>query len=167
MKSGALWRQVSPFTYFTMGLESTKPTIYSGTFERSLDAKNRVAIPAGWVSGEGEEFFVIPHPSEKYLMVMPTEEFNRTEQRIQESEATPANKRKMSRKFFGASRKVTADKQGRVLLHDEHCVEAGLKEGAVFIGTGPRFEIWAKAHHEKTSVEDEQIYQQMADAIGL
>ena len=150
-----------------MGPESTKPTIYSGTFERSLDAKNRVAIPAGWVSGEGEDFFVIPHPTEKYLMVMPTGEFHRTEQRIQESEATPANKRKMSRKFFGASRKVTTDKQGRVLLNDEHCEEAGLKEGAVFIGTGPRFEIWAKSRHEKASVEDEQIYKQMAEAIGL
>ena len=154
-------------TYHIMEQESTKPTIYSGTFERSLDAKNRVAIPSGWVSGEGEEFFVIPHPTEGYLMVMPTEEFHRTEQRIQQSEATPANKRKMSRKFFGASRKVTTDKQGRVLLHDEHCVGAGLKDGAVFIGTGSRFEIWAKARHEVTAAEDEEIYQQMAEAIGL
>ena len=150
-----------------MEQESTKPTIYSGTFERSLDAKNRVAIPSGWVSGEGEELYVILHPKEGYLMVMPTEEFRRTEQKIQQSDATPANKIKLRRKFFGASRKVVSDKQGRVLLNDEDCVGASLKDGAVFIGTGPRFEIWAKASHEKASAEDELIYQQMADAIGL
>ena len=150
-----------------MGQESTKPTIYSGTFERSLDAKNRVAIPSAWVSGEGEEFFVTTHSTDAYLMVFPPEEFQLMEQRIQQSNASPAEKFRMSRKFYGASRKVTADKQGRVLLADEHCAAKGLKGEIVFIGTGSHFEIWSKASYEKSSVEDEAIYRKMAEAIGL
>jgi MraZ protein len=64
-------------------------TLYSGTFERSMDAKKRVAVPAPWLtSEEGEIFYVIPHPSEGYLMVMPPSEFDRWEQRIQESAAS-------------------------------------------------------------------------------
>ena len=41
-------------------------TLYSGTFERSMDAKKRVAVPAPWLSkDEGEIFHVIPHPAER------------------------------------------------------------------------------------------------------
>ncbi len=150
-----------------MGQESTKPTIYSGTFERSMDAKNRVAIPSAWVAGEGEEFYVTPHSTEEFLTVMPPGEFQRMEQQIK-SLAVPADvKAKMSRRFFGKSRLVTTDKQGRVLLPDDHCLDKGLKGEVVFIGTGSRFEIWSKANREKASASEAEICRQMAEEIGL
>ena len=109
MKSGALWRKMSHETYAGMSQEAT--TLYSGTFERSMDAKKRVAVPAPWLSkDEGEIFHVIPHPAERYLMVMPLEEFDRWEQRIQESQATAAEKRMAIRKFYSEAH-TASDRQ--------------------------------------------------------
>ncbi len=151
-----------------MGQESTKTTLYSGTFERSLDAKKRVAIPSAWISGEGEEFHVIPHPNEGYLMVMGREELGRWEQRFQDSPTlTPAQKRAAIRMFYGDAHSVTTDKQGRILLPDKHCERAGLNGEVVFIGAQSRFEIWSKDRHEATSQGALDIYRGAAEAIGL
>jgi MraZ protein len=102
-------------------------TLYSGTFERSMDAKKRVAVPAPWLTrDEGETFHIIPHPAEGYLMVMPAAEFDRWEHRIQESQATPAEKRMAIRKFYSEAHTATTDRQGRILLSEKHCDRAGL-----------------------------------------
>ena len=88
-------------------------TLYSGTFERSMDAKKRVAVPAPWLSMDGGEVFhIIPHPLDGYLMVMPPAEFDRWEQRIQESQATAAEKRMAIRKFYSEAH-TAYDRQAR------------------------------------------------------
>jgi MraZ protein len=148
-----------------MPQEPTAPPFYSGTFERAIDAKNR-AVPSAWVKGEGAEFFVIPHPQEGYLMVMPQEEFHSTEQRIQNSNATAQEKRQAIRQFFSAAHKVSTDKQGRILIPDSHAAAAALSGEIVFIGAGRRFSWWSKSHAAATAVNDE-IYKRVAVDIGL
>jgi MraZ protein len=143
-------------------------TLYSGTFERSMDAKKRVAVPAPWLTeGEGEIFYVIPHPFEGYLMVMPPSEFDRWEQRIQESSATAAEKRMAIRKFYSEAHTTTTDKQGRILLSDKHCDRAGIKTEVIFAGGRSRFEIWSKPRYSDADVGQSDAYRRVADAIGL
>ncbi|MDX2079603.1 MAG: hypothetical protein SFU53_02345 [Terrimicrobiaceae bacterium] len=149
-----------------MGQESTTP-LYSGTYERSMDAKNRVAIPSGWTRGEGEEFHVIPHPTDGFLMVMPLAEFDRWEQRIQESNASSADKRRAIRMFYSEARAVTTDKQGRILVPEGHCTRAGLKGEVVFVGGRSRFEIWAKDRHAASVENDTAVFERVANEIGL
>ena len=38
-----------------MSKTTQKQISYAGTFERSMDAKNRVTIPAGWLNGGPDE----------------------------------------------------------------------------------------------------------------
>ena len=143
-------------------------TLYSGTFERSMDAKKRVAVPALWLTrGEGEVFYVIPHPSEGYLMVMPPSEFDRWEQRIQESPATATEKRMAIRKFYSEAHTTTTDKQGRILLSDKHCDRAGITNEVIFAGGRSRFEIWSKRHYTDVDVGRSDAYRRVADTIGL
>src|SRR4029079_4414550 len=126
-----------------MGQDAT--TRYSGSSERSVDAKKRVAVPAGWLSqSEGEAFFVSPHPVEGYLMVMPPAEFDRWEQQFKDSSLSAAEKRMAIRKFYSEAHAVSTDKQGRTLLREKHCGGAGLTSEIVFIGSGSRFEIWSR-----------------------
>jgi MraZ protein len=149
-----------------MSQEAT--TLYSGTFERSMDAKKRVAVPAPWLSkDEGEIFHVIPHPAERYLMVMPLEEFDRWEQRIQESQATAAEKRMAIRKFYSEAHTATTDKQGRILLSDKHCERAELAGEVVFVGGRSRFEIWSRERYAAVDAGHSDAYKHVADAIGL
>jgi MraZ protein len=149
-----------------MSSESPTP-LYSGTYPRSMDAKKRVSIPSAWVGAEESTFHVIPHPTEGYLMVMPPVEFDRWEQRIQASNASPADKRRAVRKFYSEAHAVTTDKQGRILLPEGHCSRATLKSDVVFVGAGSRFEIWAKERYEAVEAEDNAVYMQVAGEIGL
>lgn len=149
-----------------MGSESK--TLYSGSFERSMDAKKRVAVPASWLSdAEGEVFHIIPHPLESYLMVMPPAEFDRWEQRIQDSEATPAEKRMAIRQFYSEAHTATTDKQGRILLNERHCERAGLNGDIVFIGLRSRFEIWSAEQRNEVISGQMDAYKRVAGNIGL
>jgi transcriptional regulator MraZ len=143
-------------------------TLYSGTFERSMDAKKRVAVPAPWLTrDEGETFHIIPHPAEGYLMVMPAAEFDRWEQMIQESQATPAEKRMAIRKFYSEAHTATTDRQGRILLSEKHCDRAGLSGEVVFAGGRSRFEIWSRDRRAAVEAGHSEAYKRVADAIGL
>jgi len=148
-----------------MGQEQPTEMLYSGTYERTMDAKNRVAIPSAWV--DGGDLHVIPRPSVGCLMVMQAAELDRWEQRIRGSGFTPAETTLAVRKFYGAVNTVTADKQGRILISDKQRVPAGLKGEVVLIGVRSCFEIWAKELYEKTSSEDTALYPRVAGAIGL
>ena len=150
-----------------MGQDAT--TLFSGTFERSMDAKKRVAVPASWLSkDEGEIFHVIPHPSEGYLMVMPPEEFGRQEELFQSSpNASKGEKRQAIRKFYGEAHTTTTDRQGRILLTEKHCERAGLAGEIVFVGGRSRFEIWSKDRHAAAEASQTDAYKRVAEDIGL
>jgi MraZ protein len=150
-----------------MPTEPPAVPFYSGTYERAIDAKKRAAVPSAWIKGSESEFYVIPHPQDGYLMVMPPEEFHSTEQRIMASGATAQEKRQAIRRFFSEAHKVTTDKQGRVLIPDTHAAAADLKAEIVIVGAGRRFEIWSKQRHEADVSANTGIYQRVAVEIGL
>jgi MraZ protein len=141
--------------------------LYSGTFERSVDAKKRVAVPAPWLSREGETFHIIPHPADGYLMVMPPAEFDRWEQRIYQAETSAAEKRMAVRKFYSEAHTATTDRQGRILLSDKHCERAGISGEVVFAGGRSRFEIWSRERYAAAEGGHSEAYKRVADAIGL
>jgi MraZ protein len=143
-------------------------TVYSGTFERSMDAKNRLTIPAKWLSSAGEnEFQSIPNPKNEFLILMPPEEFASIERRIEATSRTPMEKRKAIRQFYGLAQSVSVDKQGRVLLPDDHCRKVGLSTDVVLIGSKSRFEIWNRDRWLQTQQIDLAVYEAVAEEIGL
>lgn len=150
-----------------MPSETPAVPFYSGTYERAIDAKKRAAVPSAWIRGSESDFYVIPHPQDGYLMVMPPEEFHSTEQRIMASGASAQEKRQAIRRFFSEAHKVTTDKQGRILIPDAHATAADLKAEIVVVGAGRRFEIWSKQRHEADVSANTGIYQRVAVEIGL
>lgn len=151
-----------------MGQESTRTALFSGTFERSLDAKKRVAIPSAWVAGEGDEFHVVPHPKENFLMVMRAEELGKWEQRFQDSSRlTPKEKRSAIRAFYASARAVTTDKQGRIVLAEPHCEWAQLGGDVVFIGSPGRIEIWSSENFAAGETANISALQAAAEEAGL
>jgi len=150
-------------------MESQPPSLFAGTFERSMDAKKRVAVPAGWLGKkEGEEFYTVPHPSKNFLMVMPPAELLAWEQRFLDNPGlTMAQKRAAVRNFYAGARKVATDSQGRILLADDHCAAAGLKDTLAMVGGRSRFEIWDRDRYEATLQASEADYLKAAEEIGL
>lgn len=135
-----------------------------------MDAKKRVAVPATWLTmEEGEVFHVIGHPKEAYLAVMPPGELEHQQQKIDLSDKlTEAQKRIAIRRLYGNAQRVVTDRQGRILLTEEHCKHAGLLDGAiVFVGGNTRFEIWSKARVEQNAKDENEVFSEVSDIIGF
>ena len=150
-----------------MSKPTPKPISYAGTFERSMDAKNRVTIPAAWLNDGPGEFHAIPHPTGDFLMVMPPEEFDSIETSIKQSGIPSDMQRKAIRQFYSQARAVGADSNGRVLLPDEQCDALKLKGDVVLVGGRSRFEIWNVKRWAAVSAEQATSYRQVAELIGL
>ncbi|MEO6262248.1 MAG: hypothetical protein ABIP32_07000 [Chthoniobacterales bacterium] len=154
-------------SYTPMPPGTTSNTIYSGTFERSIDAKNRVTIPSRWLAEEEEEFYSVVNPRDHFLILMPPGEFANVENSLIEQGIPAAERRPFIRQFYGNSQIVTADKQGRILLPVDHCSRTGLKDNVVIIGSKSRFEIWSAERWAAAKSEETTTYQKVADLIGL
>lgn len=100
-------------------------------------------------------------------MVMPPPEFDRWEQRIEESPMTAAEKRMAVRKFYSEAHSVSTDKQGRILLPERHCERAGLDGEVIFVGVRSRFEIWSKQRYTAADSAGADAYRRVAESIGL
>ena len=144
-----------------------KPISYAGTFERSMDAKNRVTIPAAWLNGGSDQFHAIPHPTGDFLMVMPPEEFDSIETSIKQSGIPSDMQRKAIRQFYSQARAVGADSNGRVLLPDEQCTALKLEGDIVLVGGRSRFEIWNAKRWAAVSAAESASYREVAEMIGL
>lgn len=132
-----------------------------------MDAKKRITVPSRWLADEEEEFYSVVDPREQFLIIMPAEEFANVENSLAERDVPAADRRKFMRQFYGNSQVVSADKQGRILLPEDHCRRAGLQENVVLAGGKSRFEIWSADRWSATKGEDTKTYQKVADLIGL
>ena len=158
---------VYPPTTAPMSKPTPKPISYAGTFERSMDVKNRVTIPAAWLNGGPDAFHAIPGPTGDCLIVMPPEEFDSIESRIEQSGAPAPERRKAIRQFYSQARAISADSNGRILLPDDHCDSVKLKGEVVLVGGRSRFEIWNAKRWAAVSAEESPSYRQVAELIGL
>jgi MraZ protein len=149
---------------------STNP-IFSGRYRHALDKKHRITIPARWRAEEKEdEFFIVPDQTNSFLLVMRPEEFQKVEETVSKHEGlTPQEKRGFIRRFYSSAQQCFADKQGRLLLPEEHCKQVGLKdEGEVVIaGSLSRFEIWNGKRWDETFEAGTSTYKKVADLVGL
>ncbi|MBU3664579.1 MAG: division/cell wall cluster transcriptional repressor MraZ [Chthoniobacterales bacterium] len=145
------------------------PIVYAGEFRHAVDAKHRVTIPSRWRSeDDGEEFFAVPDPAGKFLMVMPPREFDRVKADVEANPAiAPADRRKFIRRFYALAQLVAVDKQGRVLLPEEPCRRLGLEGEVVLIGSHSRMEIWNPQRWAAATAEEDEVFRRVAGEVGL
>ena len=116
--------------------------LFKSAYYHSLDAKNRVFIPAKFRDALGEEFVVFKG-SEKCLYVYTKEDFEKLSQQF-----INTNNRDVQRAFFSQVVDMTADKQGRITLTSDLLEHANLLKDVAIIGAGSRIEIWATENYK-------------------
>ena len=116
--------------------------LFKSAYYHSLDAKNRVFIPAKFRDALGEEFVVFKG-SEKCLYVYTKEGFEKLSQQF-----INTNNRDVQRAFFSQVVDMTADKQGRITLTSDLLEHANLLKDVAIIGAGSRIEIWATENYK-------------------
>jgi MraZ protein len=128
---------------------------FHGRYFHSLDDKGRVAIPHNFrtiLGGANENRVILtrsPNAKFTYLDVYPFAEWDAITDRIERMEIPGDDSDDLREALFAhfvhPAQQVELDKQGRVLVPQEHREFAGIDKEVVFTGDGRRFRLWAHA----------------------
>jgi len=148
-------------------MDPVLPNLF-GDYRHSLDEKNRLTIPSRWRRAEGEEWVIVPNPQRQFLMVMFPEEFARVTAAVEANPTLrPDERRGFLRQFHAQAQHGVADKQGRLVLSEQHCRDVGLKGEVALVGGRGRFEIWNAPKWKRSQEDESATYQHVAELIGL
>ena len=114
-----------------------------GEFEVTLDAKNRIAIPARLRTAFNEGIYVTQE-NERCLGGYSPEEFQlRLEEDVDVTTAGTVQRRDVKRRLAATAVSFPElDKQGRVTLPAKHLDYAGISRDVTVIGVADHVEIW-------------------------
>jgi MraZ protein len=101
-------------------------------------------------------------------MVMPTAVTHEVAARAKsDPRFTPQDVQRFIRQFYSRAQHLTTDKQGRIVLPEEHCRQLGLKGEVVLVGSHSRFEVWSPEAWQKVREEDAPTFHHMLGVIGI
>ena len=111
-----------------------------GEYQHTIDAKNRVIVPAKFREDLGSLFY-ITKGLDGCLFVLSRKGWEQLQAKI---DAMPLSKsRGLQRFFFAGAAEAEPDKQGRILIPQKLRKYAELEKDVTFIGTSTRAEIWS------------------------
>lgn len=112
-----------------------------GKYEHSIDAKNRIFIPAKHREKLGP-VFIITLNVDKCLSVYSLADWQKYSEKL--SELPNTQSRNIIRFIYSNAVEVQPDTQGRVVIPNDLKKYAGIEKDAVINGAGDHAEIWAK-----------------------
>ena len=122
----------------------SKP-FYVGTYRHTLDAKNRLTIPAKWrFAGDDEQevYLALPDPGGS-VMILPPIEVQKLYDRISALPFSDEKAQEFQLKFFSQAHQFGPDKQGRINLPEALLKRAGITGEVVLVGTLNKFHLWS------------------------
>ncbi len=114
---------------------------FVGSYSHSLDAKNRVFIPAKYRDELGEVFY-ITRKADTYLSIYTEDDWNAYVEKIAKlPESIAAD---IQHLIIGGAQKCTPDSNGRIILDEKLLKHAKINKNVVFVGVGKQIRIWAE-----------------------
>ena len=110
----------------------------TGTYEHTIDAKNRLFIPAKLREELGVTFY-LAMGVDACLAIYPQSTWDKITEKIA---ALPMSQSKTMRLLFANAAKCEPDAQGRIVLPQKLRAYAHLEKDVVVIGVSNRAEIW-------------------------
>ena len=119
---------------------------FRGTFDHTLDAKNRLTVPARYRAALSEGVVMaMPVDLEPCVGIWHPEEYERYSRRAL-AELPPLSPRRagLERFFYGSSQDTDLDAAGRIMIPSFLGEHARLHKEVVVVGAGDRLELWDK-----------------------
>ena len=127
-----------------------------GTFNITLDAKNRISLPAK-LRAFFEGSIVINRGFENCLEVRKPQDFQKYFEQFNSFPSTQKDTRTLKRLIFANANFVDVDTAGRVLIPNNLINDAKLDKEIVLIGQFDHLEIWDKKLYEDYLANSESL----------
>jgi MraZ protein len=121
---------------------------FHGTFEHTLDAKNRLTVPSKLRAAFSEGAFLVKE-ADKCISLYPSTTYSAlTQAALSEMNPLSAQARDFKRWFHANAHAVELDSAGRVMLTPRQMEHAGIERDVVVIGAGDCLELWDRSTWE-------------------
>ncbi len=139
---------------------------FRGHFDYSLDAKNRLNVPAKFRAAFSSGV-VLAKALEPCVAIWAPDTFERwTESFLSNLNPVSPERRKLTRYFAGNSFDVDLDSAGRVTLNQALLDHAGIDKEVVIVGNLDHLEVWdARRFQDDQSALNEEI-SGIAESLG-
>jgi MraZ protein len=121
---------------------------FHGTFEHTLDAKNRLTVPSKFRTALSGKVFLV-RGVEPCISVYPEETYRElTQVALGGLNPFSPQARELKRMLYGNATDTELDSAGRVMLTPKHLAHAGIEREVVIAGAGDCLELWARSAWE-------------------
>jgi len=119
---------------------------FRGTFDHTLDAKNRLTVPARYRAALADGVVLaMPVDLEPCVGVWRPQEYETyTRRALAELPPLSARLTELERFFYGSSHDAELDSAGRIMIPSFLGEHAALVKEVVVVGVGDRMELWAR-----------------------
>lgn len=142
----------------------------TGTYHRTLDEKQRLAIPKklreGLIGEKEIVLFVAPETDRALTLYSPAE-FDRRAKRLEDVSRHQSTVRNYQRLYYSQAEQVELDAQGRIRLPERLLAFAGIEQEVVLLGVHDHVEIWERSRWSEFLDQYSDEFDKMAnEALG-
>ncbi len=139
---------------------------FRGHYEHSLDAKNRLSIPARFRASFSDGVVLAKDPETCVAVWTPDTHESIIERALGNLNPMGSEYRKLSRFYQGNSFEVDLDASGRVTLPPTLLTHAGIGKEVVVVGVGDHLEVWGKQRWETEQEALDQEIGEVTERLG-
>lgn len=143
--------------------------MFLGRYDRPLDNKGRITLPAPFRDALGNEKAVLTRGLDRCLFLVPAHQFEIWRQRVRELRLADQRARVLRRHLFSEADDGTPDAQGRITLAPYLREYAGIEGAVVVAGVDTHMEIWNAQRWAEMSAQAQASGDDAAwwDEVGL
>ena len=139
---------------------------FRGHFEHSLDAKNRLSIPARFRASFSSGTVLAKDPEPCVAIWTPETNESIISRALSGLNPMGSEYRKLSRFYQGNSFEVELDGAGRVTLPPPLLAHASIEKDVVVVGVGDHLEVWGRERWEREQHSLDREIGEVTERLG-
>ena len=140
--------------------------MFTGTYENSIDSKNRLIIPAKYRNQLGGEC-VLSRGYDRCSYIYTMEDWGLVVEKLKELRQADPAIREFIRKLFSQASECKLDSQGRVIVPANLKSYARIDKDLVTLGAMDKIEVWSKEifneNEDDNPMDDEDFIAKLAE----
>lgn len=146
--------------------EAERLTMFTGTYENSIDNKNRMIIPSKYRDQLGGKC-MLTRGFDRCLYIYAMEDWSVLVDKIKQLKQSDRDVRKFIREFFSNTEECNLDSQGRILIPANLREYAGITKDLITKGAMDKIEIWSQETYKDPDSENMMDNEEFIDKLDM